>query len=566
MFSELLKIRKTYRNINRITQILNVLVKHGFGQFIEQLNLYGLIPFRKRIKLLTGGVVLDNTVAASLRQVFEELGPSFIKLAQILSSRPDLITERYAQEFEKLQDEVPPFPYESAKEIIETELGRPIEEIFAEIEETPIAAASISQVHRATLKDGSIVVVKVQRPKIKETVETDISIMKMLSSLMLKYIPDTEIFNPLGIISEFSKTIKKELNFFEEAKNIERFSKNFKDGKTIKIPLLYPEFTSERVLVMERIEGIRISDINSIDRAGLDRDEIAAALVNAYFKMILDDGFFHADPHPGNLFVLYDGRIAIVDFGMAGWLTPVVMESIAALLIALVHKDFESLIDQFVELGMITDEMDVDRFRQDFLSDMMELLLPLYDSALAEINFAEYLNTVTHLAIKHKLKVPSSLLLIDKCLLIVDNTVRELAPTFNFITAAAPYTSTLMMKKYGPKRVFDKLERHLSGLADSLIDTPKKLRVLLRRMIAGDFTIKSQIAGIDRLTRDLEKSSNRLSFSIVIASIIMSSSILTLSGTGAKIFDIPAIGTLGFTIAFFLGIWLIISILRSGKL
>ncbi|WP_420266055.1 ABC1 kinase family protein [Candidatus Magnetominusculus dajiuhuensis] len=566
MFSELLKIRKTYRNINRITQILNVLVKHGFGQFIEQLNLNGLIPFRKRIKLLAGGVILESTVAVSLRQVFEELGPSFIKLAQILSSRPDLITERYATEFEKLQDEVPPFPFQSAKNIIEKELGKPIEEIFGDIEQTPIAAASISQVHRATLKDGSLVVVKVQRPRIKEIIETDISIMKMISGLMLKYIPDSEVFNPLGIIAEFSRTIKKEMNFCEEARNIQRFTKNFKTVKTIKIPILYPEFTSERVLVMERIEGMRINDISAIDAAGLDRNELAATLVNAYFKMILDDGFFHADPHPGNLFVLYDGRIAIVDFGMAGWLPPVVMESIAALLVALVHKDFESLIDQFVELGMITDEMDIDRFRQEFLADMMELLLPLYDSALSEINFAEYLNTVTRLSIKHKLKIPSSLLLIDKCLLIVDNTVRELAPGFNFISAATPYTSTLIMKKYGPKRVLDKLERHLSGLADSLIDTPKKLRVLLRRMIAGEFTIKSNIAGIDRLTRDIEKSSNRLSFSIVIASIIMSSSILTLSGTGAKIFDIPAIGTLGFTIAFFLGIWLIISILRSGKL
>ncbi|MBF0319036.1 MAG: AarF/ABC1/UbiB kinase family protein [Nitrospirae bacterium] len=566
MFSELLKLKTTYQNLNRVTQILNVLIKHGFGQFIEQLNLYGFIPFRKRIKIMAVGTIMETSTAERLRQVFEELGPSFIKLAQILSSRPDLITEKYAAEFEKLQDEVPPFPFESAKEIIENELGRPIGEIFAEIEEIPIAAASISQVHRARLKDGSLVVVKVQRPKIKEIIDTDISIMKILSGLMLKYIPETEVFNPLGIIGEFSKTIKKELNFIEEAKNIERFTKNFKASKQIKIPLLYPDFTSGRVLVMERIEGMRISDIAAIDKAGLDRNELAATLVNAYFKMILDDGFFHADPHPGNLFVLYDGRIAIVDFGMAGWLAPVVMESIAAVLVALVNKDFDSLIDQFIELGMITDEMDVEHFRQEFLSDMMELLLPLYDSALAEINFAEYLNTVTHLAIKHKLKIPSSMLLIDKCMLIVDNTVRELSPAFNFITAATPYTSTLIRKKYGPKRVFDKLEKQLSGLAGSLVDTPKKFRVLLRRMIAGEFTIKSSIAGIDRLTKDLEKSSNRLSFSIVIASIIMSSSILTLSNTGAKIFDIPAIGTLGFTIAFFLGIWLIISILRSGKL
>ncbi|MEO5356307.1 MAG: AarF/ABC1/UbiB kinase family protein [Nitrospirae bacterium YQR-1] len=566
MFSEILKLTKTYKNINRITQILNILAKHGFGQFIEQLNLNRLIPFRKRLKILTQGQLIETTIAERLRRAFSDLGPSFIKLAQILSSRPDLITEKYAAEFAKLQDEVPPFPFDQVREIIEKDLHLPINEIFIEIEQSPIAAASVAQVHKAILYDGTKVVVKVQRPNIRQVIETDISIMKFLAALMLKYIAGTEIFNPVGIVEEFSKTIKKELNFMEEAKNVQRFTRNFRSVESIKIPILYPAYTSERVLVLERIEGVRINDVRAIEKLGLDKGEIAESLVNAYFKMILEDGFFHADPHPGNLFVMDDGVIGIVDYGMVGWLTPDVMESIAGILIAIVNKDFESLIDEFITIGMVTEEIDIDRFRREFLNDMMEILIPLYDTALAEINFAEYLDTITHLSLKHKLKIPSSLLLIDKCMLMVDSIVREIDKDFNFITASAPYTSMLMRKKYGPKKLYDKIGKNISDLADSLVDTPKKMRVLLRKMINNEFIVKFNIIGIERIIRDFDRSTNRLSFSIVIASIIMSSAILTMSGKGAKIFDMPAIGTLGFMIAFFLGIWLIISIIRSGRL
>ncbi|MBF0463785.1 MAG: AarF/ABC1/UbiB kinase family protein [Nitrospirae bacterium] len=565
MFSEILKLTKTYKNINRITQILNILAKHGFGQFIEQLNLSRLIPFRKRLKIFTQVEIIETTIAERLRRAFSDLGPSFIKLAQILSSRPDLITEKFAAEFAKLQDEVPPFPFEGVKETIEADLHLPIDQIFAKIDRTPIAAASVAQVHKAVLNDGTKVVVKVQRPNIRQTIETDINIMRLLASMMLRYIPGAEIFNPVGIVEEFAKTIKKELNFMEEAKNVQRFARNFKKVESIKIPILYPAYTSERVIVLERIEGIRINDVKSMERLGLDKGEIAENLVNAYFKMILEDGFFHADPHPGNLFIVDDGIIGIVDYGMAAWLTPDVMESIAGILIAIVNKDFESLIDEFISLGMVTEEVDIDRFRKEFLNDMMEILIPLYDTALAEINFAEYLDTITKLSLKHKLKIPSSLLLIDKCMLMVDSIVREIDKDFNFITASAPYTTMLIRKKYGPKKMYAKVGKNLSDLADSLIDTPKKLRVLIRKMINNEFIVKFNIIGVERLIRDFDRSTNRLSFSIVTASIIMSSAILTMSGIGAKVFDMPAIGTLGFIISFFLGIWLIISIIRSGR-
>lgn len=564
--SDLLKIRTTYKNISRIRQILNIFIKHGFGQFIEMLNLHRFIPFRKRLKIITGDELTETTMAEKLRVAFTELGPSYIKLAQILSTRPDLITDRYADEFSKLQDTVPPFPFEDVRNMIEEDLNKKVEDIFLEIDEIPLAAASIGQVHKAMLKDGTSVAVKVRRPNIVRTIENDIVIMRSIAGMMIKYIPEFEVFNPVGIVEEFTKTIRKELNFLEETKSMKLFAKNFKNVKKIKIPQIYTDFVSNRIIVMEWIEGLRINKIDDLDKHGINKYEVAKTLVDAYFKMILEDGFFHADPHPGNLFVMQDGTIGIIDFGMTAWITPDVMESIAGMLVAVVKKDYNALIDQFIEIGMITDEMDFEKIRGGFMADLVEILVPLYESPLTEINVAEYLDAVTKIGVKHKLQIPASMILIDKCMLIVEKVVRELDPDFNVITSAVPYTSTLIRKRYGPKRILTKLERNMTEISDSLIATPKKVRLLLRRMINNEFAMKINFVGIERMIRDIDRSTNRLAFSIVIASIIMSSAILTLSGVGGKIFGIPAIGTAGFMMAFFLGVWLLISILRSGRL
>jgi len=567
MVFELLRLKTTYRNIGRIRHILNVFIKHGFGQFVAQLNLYKFVPFRKRIKLITQPDKAHEPLAAErLRQAFTELGPSFIKLGQILSTRPDLIGEKYAGEFERLQDEVTPFPYVTVKEILERELKRPLDKIFASIEEVPVAAASIAQVHNAVLLDGTKVVIKVQRPHIKDIIENDTSIMRIMADLMVKYIPETDIFNPQGIVQEFSRMIKRELNFVEEGKNIDRFRRNFDKVPAVVIPMTYPEFCTECVVVMERIEGIRISDIAAIDRAGIDRRALAKTVVNAYFKMILEDGFFHADPHAGNLFALPDGKLGIVDFGMANWLLPETMEGIAAVLVCLVNKDFEGMVDHFMDLGIVPEELDLERVRQAFLADMLDFLIPLYDTTMAELKFSEYLDNVVNLAIKHKLKIPSAIIMIDKCMMIVQNTVSELDPKFNFINEATPYTTRLVKRRYGPKRMLEKLEKHFSDITDAVVTTPKRFGILLRRMVNNEFGVKITFTGLDRMIRDIDRSTNRLSFSIIVGSIIMSSSVLTLSGAGAKVLGIPVLGTIGFVVAFVLGVWLLISILRSGRM
>ena len=459
MLLELLRLKQTYKNINRVRQIINVFLKHGFGQFVEQLNLSRILPFRKRLKILRTPQDLGHSIPERLRLAFSELGPSFIKLAQILSSRPDLITRPYADEFKKLQDEVPPFPFEDVLRTIHEDMGMHAEGIFESIDETPVAAASIAQVHYATLSDGSPVVINVQLPDIPSTIETDITILKAITARMVKYLPETEFFNPTGIVEEFSRTIRKELDFKEEAKNILRFRRNFAKNTQVVIPNVYPDLVSKRLIVMERIEGVRIDDIEAIDRYGLDRHELAKAGTETYFKMFLEDGFFHADPHPGNLFVLPDGKIGLVDFGIVGWLTPDIMESIAIALVALVKKDFDALVEQYIALGLVTEEVDIEEFKREFKADMIDFLIPLYDLTLSEINLAQYLDTLMHIAIKHRLKIPSDLLLVNKCMLILDNIGRELDPDFNFISIAEPYASKLIRSRYNPKRVYDKFQR-----------------------------------------------------------------------------------------------------------
>jgi ubiquinone biosynthesis protein len=566
MLLELLKIRRTYKNVNRVRVIVNVFIKHGFGQLIEQLNLQRLLPFRKRIKVLSAPTVIGKSIAERLRKAFEELGPSFIKLAQILSSRPDLITKTYADEFKKLQDEVPPFSFEQVKAIVQEDLGHAPDVLFEYFNPVPVAAASIAQVHEARLKDEGNVIVKIQRPDITETIETDIHIMNTIAGLMEKYLPETDFFNPVGIVDEFSRTIRKELDFVEEAKSISRFRKNFEDHHDILIPKTIPYLLSDRIIVMEQIDGVRIDNIEGINELGLDRTELAEKGMRAYFKMIFEDGFFHADPHPGNIFATPDGSIGLVDFGIVGWLSPEIMESMAGAMIALVRKDFDALIEEYMHLGLLAEDVDIELFKQEFKSDIIDFLTPLYDMSISEIDLAQYLDTLTHLAAKHKLRIPADLLLVNKTMLILDSIGRQLDPNFNFIAFSEPYASRLIRKRYTPLRMAQKIQKHSSDLVDFLVTTPRQVRQLLRKMIKDDFSINMKVVGLERLMKDIDKSSNRLSFSIVIASIIMSSAILTQSELGGKIFGVPFFGIIGFSMAFILGVWLLISIIRSGRL
>ena len=523
----LLTFRRTYRNVNRVRQIVNVLLKYGFGKFIDQLHLNRFVPFRKRLRTFGQWPPLKSpTVPERLRMAFAELGPSFIKLAQLLSTRPDLITRQFADEFKKLQDRVPPFPTEEAKKIVESEINLPIAQVFSSLDTKPVAAASIAQVYHGKFLDGRDIIVKVQRPMIKEQIETDINILTTVARLMERYIPESVFFNPSGIVEEFAKTVRKELDFTEEAKNAIRFKKNFEGSHTVHIPNVYLEYTTEKVLVMERIDGVRIDDIEGIVRLGLDRIKLAKMGVDAYFKQVLEDGFFHADPHAGNIFAMPNGMIGFMDFGIVGKVSPELRENMANGFLALMSKDFDKLVDQYVALGLVPEHVDIDLFRREFKSDLSDFLEPLYGVTLKELNFAEYMDTITHLAIKHQLKLPSDLLLVDKAMLILENIGRELDPNFDFIAAAQPYASKLIKERFSPSRIYEKARKNLMEVSDFAIFFPKQMKQIIQKVLKDDIHIKMTHIGLDRFIKDMDRSSNRIAFAMIISAMLLSSAIM----------------------------------------
>jgi len=557
------------KSANRIRQITNVFLKYGFGKVIDQIHLGRFIPFRKRIRAFgQWPPVKSPSAPEQLRMAFEELGPSFIKLAQILSSRPDLITKRYADEFKKLQDRVPPFSTEESIRIIEQETGRRLEEIFLEFDRSPIAAASIAQVFRGRLIDGSDIIVKVQRPRIREQIETDIAILTYAASLLEKYIPESSFFNPTGIVEEFSRTVRKELDFQQESRNCMRFRKNFEQNPDVYIPRVFEEHTTDKVLIMERINGVRIDDIDSITRQGLDKKRLARIGVDAYFKQVLDDGFFHADPHPGNIFAMPSGKIGFMDFGIVGRVSPELRENMASTFLALIHKDFDRLIDLYVEIGLVPEHIDLDAFRREFKADIQDFLDPLYGQTIGEIhfNFADYLDTVTHIALKHKMKIPSDLLLVNKAMLVLESLGSELDPGFDFIAASEPYASKLIKDRLRPGRLFEKARKNVMEAGDFIMLFPKQLRQMIQKVLKDDVGIKMTLVGMEKFVKDMDRSSNRIAFSMIISAILLSSAIMHATGAGPRILGFSLLGMSAFGIAFVLGIWLIISIIRSGRL
>ncbi|TAN44584.1 MAG: AarF/ABC1/UbiB kinase family protein [Nitrospirae bacterium] len=561
------RFSNTYKSAKRLQFVINVFLKYGFGKIIDQSHLGRFIPFKKRIKAF--GIwpdVKGPTVPERLRMAFSELGPSFIKLAQILSSRPDLITVQYADEFKKLQDEVPPFPAESAKKIIEEETKLEIGCIFAEFDEKPIAAASIAQVHKAKLHSGEEVVVKVQRPDIRDQIESDINILNYIALLLDKYVSESRFFNPQGIVDEFSKTIRKELDFNEEKRNCCRFRRNFASNPEIMIPMVYEQYSTEKVLVMERVNGVRIDDIQSVLDLGLDRKKLANAGVNSYLKQILDDGFFHADPHPGNILATPDGKIAFLDFGIVGRVSEQLKETIANMFIALLDRDLDRLIEQYVELGIIHEDVDFDTFRREFRADLAEYLEPLYCMTIQDVNFARYLDIITHLAIKHNLKTPSDLLLINKSMLVLDNLARQLDPELNFFAVAEPYAKKLISDRISPTRFYEKTKQNILDVGEATVMLPKQLRLLLKKVLKDELQIKMHHTNLPDFIKDMDKASNRISFALIVSAIIMSSAIMQSGGSGPSIFGISLFALSAFVSAFFLGLWLLISIIRSGRL
>lgn len=558
---QLTRLPRAYRSLRRYRQILGILIKYGFGDLLGQFKvrhpLLGKIPRLRALKELE-----DLPRPARLRLAFEELGPAFIKLGQLLSLRPDLVPPEYAAELSLLQDQAAPIALSQIEGRVEAQLSRPIAELFLEFGAEPLAAASLAQVHRALLKDGTEVAVKVQRPGVRETIRADLAILEDLARLIAHYLPESEPFDPLGLAREFAKTLRRELDFVREGRNMELFRRNFADDPTVYIPRVFWELSSMEVLTMERIVGVKITDIEGLERAGLDRQRVALNGANAVLKQIFAHGFFHADPHPGNILVLENNVIAPLDFGMVGRLEEGLRLEVAELLWGIVRRDIDRVVRTLHKLGSLSEAVDLQALRV----DLADLLDRYYGTSLERLNLGRLLNEAMALVREHRLRLPPGLVMMGKALVLAEGVGRLLDPGFEMLALAQPYLERLAFRRKVMQRQLRDWAAALEETQGLLQELPGEVRSIMGKLQRGKLKAQFEHLGLDRLIRELDRSTNRLAFALIVGALIVGSSLVVQLDIGPKLWGLPLVGFLGFGLAAILGLWLVLAILRSGRL
>ncbi len=557
----LLSMTQTYRSIGRLRQIALILSRHGFNQVLEAIGLARHLPLSRRFRGRSG-LEGDVPVHVQLRMAMEDLGPTFVKLGQMLSTRPDLVPPTFAEEFRRLQDDVPPFPFEQVKAIIGAETGLPVDEAFSEVDPDPLAAASIAQVHRARLRDGDRVVLKVQRPGIDRTVSQDLATLYLLVGLVERYIPESRPFQLRTIVDEFARTLNRELDFFLEASNTERFRQNFAGVDGVVIPRVHWEFTSRRLLVLEQIEGVPLDKPGGLTALGLDPEKLARTTTQAYFKQVFEDGLFHGDLHAGNLMATRDGRVALLDFGAVGYLSDEAQECLGHLFVALIGRDYVQLADGFVRMGSADETVDQRAFQR----DLREVIEPYYGRPLKDLRIGHILHEASQIAIRHRVRVPPDLVLLARTTLTVEGVARALAPDFVVLEEALPYAKKMLLRRMDPRRQARLAYHAARDLSDFLQALPAQLSRIFQKLLEGRMAIDFVHKGYEPMLDEIDRSSNRVSFSLLIAALIIGSSLIVLSGRGPHFGGFPVVGILGFLLAGVLGFGLALAILRSGKL
>jgi len=558
------RFNRNIRTIRRYRTILGILIKYGFGQFVEQLNInYYLELGRKIVTLGTAPKEIERLGQPQrLRLALEELGPTFIKLGQLLSTRPDLIPREYIDELKKLQDRVPSVPQDRIRAAVERELGYPAEELFAEFDPDPIAAASIAQVHHGRLKDGSKVVFKIRRPGIVDVIETDLDILMGLAYLIEHHVPGGELYDPVGLVKEFRRTIHRELDFTREARTIERFAANFADDETVHVPQIHWDYSGETVLTMEHIEGIKVNDLDRLRTEGYDLKIIASRGADLFLRQVLEFGLFHGDPHPGNIFILPENRVCMVDYGMVGHIGEELKQQLVDLLLAILQRDVDRIIDQLLYSGELTDESNLKALKR----DLSEFIEDYYELPLQEIKVGKLLGDFVEILTHYRIRFPSDLMLLARALVAMEGLGRQLDPDFNMIGYLRPWLERLVKERLSPGnlgRDFGRVAQSYLSLARNL---PTDIKEFINRVNRNKFKIDLEHRGLEKLITDLDKASNRISFSLLIAALIVGSSLIMQTDKGPLLFGFPILGFLGYSVAGILGLWLAIAILRSGRL
>jgi len=545
-------------HFHRIGQIAEVLSQHGLGSLYSALGLHRFASSAK----VPAERHATPTPPEHLRMALEELGATFVKLGQLLSTRADLLPPEYLVELAKLQDSVPPVPTEQIQELLVAELGKPIDAAFARFDPKPLAAASIGQTHTATCHDGVQVVIKIQRPGVAKQVEQDLDILRNLAATASHHWEVGEQYDLVGLEEEFEQTIREELDYFHEARNAERFAANFEGDKSVHIPRVFWDTSTSRVLTLERISGIKVSDQSKLDAEHIDRKALAERGARIVLKMIFEDGFFHADLHPGNLFVESDGRVGLIDFGMTGTLDERTRDRLADLIIAISNQDYDQLVEVILELGLSKKRVD----RSLLLHDLEVLIKPCYGKELREIKLAPILNGVFNILRKYFLHLPPDLTLVLKTVIMAEGMGASLDPSFDLMAVIEPYADRMMQQQYSLSRWVGKLAPASMEMVRLGLIVPQQLRRVLGEMERGSFEIGMRPDSLEPLVLRMESLANRLVLSILAGALIVGSAVLLsfYHPQGWERWTGPML-KFGFLISASLGLYLAWRIVRSRK-
>ncbi len=554
-----MRMRISYRRFRRYRQIVNILMRNGFGGLLESLKLRR--SFRKRRQPIDAP---PSPIARRLRLTLEELGPTFIKIGQMLSTRSDLVPPDIFQELQKLQDRVPPVPTDEIIAEIESELGASMESIFSDFDEKPTASASIGQVHRAQLQTGEKVAVKVQRPRIRRTIEEDIDILRTLARLAERHIPEAGMYDPVGLVNRFAMYIRQELDYTLEGRNMDRFARNFADDETVHIPSVYWNLTSGRVLTMELVDGIKISHVEELQKSGFNTERIAVKVTEVYLKQIFIHGFFHGDPHPGNILLLPNEVIGFLDFGIVGRLDSKMAERLNNVLIAMARKDSMRITEELLRISVVDEDADMDELR----ADMAEFVDRYYGTSLSQFKVSELVRELGEISARHGVRMNRQLGLLGKVLAGIEGVGRQLDPNFNIVVLIEPFARRLIVQRMSPKAILNSVTEIAKDYSDLIKSFPQDLRIALEKVGSGKLRIEFKHVGLENIVPELERSTSRLAFAMIIAGLVVGSALIMQSKPtiGPSLFEIPVIGALGYFIAAICGLWLLVTMIRNRSL
>ena len=552
------------RELPRLHEIASVFIRHGLGEFVHRIGIASLLE--RAGAMLTRSPVADSVTlhpAERMRMALEELGPTFVKLGQVMATRVDLFPPRWIAEFEKLHAEVPAVPFDVLLPELGRALGRSPFEVFREIDKSAHGAASIAQVHRAQLADGTPVVLKVRRPGVRETIDADLRLLRRVAELIESEIPEARRYRPSEIAEQFARSLEREADFVTETRNIERFAKNFDGDPHIVIPRIYPEWTSDVLLVQEHVDGIPATDLAAVESAGLDRKLLAARGVDAFLKMILIDGFFHADPHPGNVFYLPGNRMVLIDFGMVGRLSPQRRAQVIDLLGGLARMAEEPMIEVLLEWA---GDAYVDEAK--LAADINELVFDYEGMPLRDIRVGNVIRQFAAIVRAHSIVLPSDLSLMFKTLITLEGLGRQYDPDFHIINHLTPLVRGALAERYQPTELVQRGRRALSEFASVIGGVPRDLARFLREARRGKTRIDLDLKRLDSFGRQLDRTLDRVAVGILTASLVIGSAIVLTVRDGPVFLGIPVLpvlGLLGYVLAFLNSLWIVYGIWRSGR-